>query len=71
MNMFLGIVAFIGMTTAFFCIFMLFRNKWVYNQRIKLLDHDSIKYRKLPDYDTMLNTFWIWDVNKFIKEENN
>lgn len=70
MNIFMGIVTFIGMTTTFFCVFMLFRNKWVYDQRIKILDSDLSKYRKLPDYDTMLNKFWIWNVDKFIKEEN-
>ena len=53
-----------------FCLFMLCRSEWVYSQRTKLLYSDYDKYKKLPDYDIMVNKFWVWNVNKFIKEEN-
>ena len=50
--------------------YLLKRNDWVCNQKIKLLFNNRKKYDKLPSYDYMFCKFWIWDINKFIKENN-
>ena len=50
-----------------FCGFMLVRNEWVYDQVTRLLWTDYETYKRLPDYKTILNRFWVWDINKFLK----
>ena len=60
-NIFLGLALFTIIAT----IFMLFRNKWVFNQRIATLNTDMKEYGKLAEYNTMLFKFWIWDIEKF------
>ncbi len=50
-------------------VFRLVRNSWVYDQRTHLVFSDYATYKKLPSYGTMLNQFWIWDINEFVKLE--
>lgn len=47
------------------CAFGLYRNTWVCRERIKLIDKDYAKYKKLPSYETMLwgDKFWRFDIN--------
>lgn len=52
----------------FIVVFILIRNEWVYRKRVKILREDSDKFYRLEDYDEMMYRFWIWDVEKFIKE---
>ena len=59
----------LGIVILFFiAIFIGIRNNWVYNNRIKLISDDWETYQKLPSYDQMMFKFWVWDINKFIKE---
>jgi len=51
------------------CVFRLIRNEWVLDQRLHLIWNDYASYKKLPSYGTMLNEFWIWDINDFIRHE--
>lgn len=71
MNIFMGIVSCVLVFLLFFFIILFFRNEWVYMKRIDMSNTNYYLYNKLPSYYTMLLKFWIWDVNKFIKEENN
>lgn len=57
-----------------FPIFFAFQNFWVYRQRMKVLNDESlplnrrlIEYGKLAEYDAMLWRWWIWDIEKFKK----
>ena len=52
----------------FIAVFIWIRNKWVYKNRIKLINDDWESFKKLPSYDQMMFKFWVWDINKFIKE---
>jgi len=54
-----------------FLLFILYRNYWVYNKRVGLIDYDFPKYKDLESYYSMFFKFWIWDIDKFIKNENN
>ena len=49
-------------------VYFLFRNSWVYRQRLKLIDEDFMVYMTLPSYEAMLygQGFWIWDIKYFI-----
>lgn len=50
-----------------FVVFGLFRNNWVYKQRIQALTKYGVAvYDVLPSYRTMVLKFWVWDINKFI-----
>lgn len=51
--------------SALACIYMLIRNQWVFDNRIKILNRSHLEYSRLPSYDTMLNRFWVWDIEKF------
>ena len=53
--------------TGAFAVFMLFRNSWVFKNRIRMIDEDYEKYHCLQDYNYILNRFWIWDFDKFLK----
>lgn len=46
-------------------LYVLHRNNWVYNQRMRLIHEDWDSYQRLPSYDDMMKKFWIWDVKKF------
>jgi hypothetical protein len=48
-----------------FCVFMLYRNRWVYRERIKAIS-DYEKYCRLPSYDFMMLHFWVFDINWFL-----
>lgn len=52
-----------------FNLFLLYRVERVYNYRIDLLWDDFEAYNKLPSYDEMVCKFWIWDLDKFVKED--
>lgn len=55
---------------AFFSVFMLARNEWVFRvYRRVLRERGHEVYCRLPSYGSMLLRVWVWDVNKFIKEE--
>jgi len=54
-----------------FLLFMLYRNYWVFNKRNNLIYDDFPKYKKLESYYSMFLKFWIWDINKFIRNEDN
>ena len=70
-----------GICGLLFCTYMLWRNIHVSNFRNQLIkfvyeDEDGepsdtwierrVWYNNLPDYDTMMNRFWIWPLEKFI-----
>lgn len=57
-----------GIISVLVLILALFRNDWVYSERTKLIYLDFDKYKKLEDYNTMLFRFWIWNIEKFIKD---
>lgn len=48
--------------------FMGIRNEWVFRVRTEMIDNDLDAYHRLPSYDRMFKTFWIWDVNKFLNQ---
>lgn len=52
----------------FIPVFIWIRNVWVYKNRIKLLRDDYETYQKLPSYHQMMFKFWVWNINKFIKD---
>lgn len=43
----------------------LWRNEWVYRVRVKMIDDDFERYKRLPSYLSMFLQIWVWDVNKF------
>ena len=49
-------------------LFMTFRNHWVHDVRSKLLHEDYDEFKKLVSYNQMYWKVWIWDINKFKKE---
>lgn len=49
-------------------IFLFIRNEWAYRERIKLLNSNFDLYLKLPSYNKIIFSFWIWNINKFIKK---
>jgi len=53
--------------TQAFLIMMLFRNGWVHSTRNKILKSGLREFYKLPSYNTMMLKFWIWNVDKFKK----
>ena len=53
----------------FISVYMLFRNQWVYNQRIYLINTNFDLYLKLPTYDCMMFKFWVWNVDKFLPKK--
>jgi len=50
-------------------LFIIIRNNWVFNNRTRILKSDYKKYNKLLPYNDMLFRFWVWDVNKLIKDK--
>lgn len=54
-----------------FCLLMINRNEWVFKARTGVLHERGHEvYSALPSYETMLYTFWVWDVNKFLPKEH-
>ena len=51
-----------------FTLFCIYRNYWVFENRNKLLMSDINEYKKLVSYGQMYWKVWIWDINKFKKE---
>lgn len=43
----------------------MWRVEWVYRVRVKMIDEDFERYKRLPSYLSMTLQVWIWDVNKF------
>ena len=62
------IVYLVVMAIMAICIFFFFRANWVFNTHVKLLKKNLDQYKKLRGRNYMLQHFWIWDVEKFIKE---
>ena len=58
----------VSVISLFIVFFIWIRNIWVYKNRIKLIGDNWEAYKKLPSYDQMVFKFWVWDINKFIKE---
>ncbi len=52
-----------------FCAYMLFRNGRVYRYRVWLLENNRASYARLPEYDLMLNKFWVWPLSRFLPKE--
>ncbi|WP_145538714.1 hypothetical protein [Yersinia alsatica] len=54
----------------FICMFMIYRNDWVFKVRTEVLHKQGYEiYSALPSYEIMLRSFWVWDVNKFLPDE--
>jgi hypothetical protein len=51
-----------------FCFFMLYRNNWVYKQRMLLIDTKWETYHNYWDYQKMMKYWWIWNVEKMKNE---
>ena len=47
-------------------IFMAYRNSWVFYQRNKLnrFEGGAHVIHQYVDYSTMMNKFWVWDIEK-------
>jgi hypothetical protein len=52
----------------FLVLLSIYRNYWVFKNRNKLLMSDINIYKKLVSYYQMYWKVWIWDINKFKKE---
>ncbi len=52
-----------------FLLYLHIRNLWVYDQRSELLRKSLREYDTYKDYDTMMIKFWVWDIEKFKKED--
>lgn len=50
-----------------FCVYMMSRNECVYRFRIGLFHTNFNNYLKLPPYDHMVNRFWVWPLERFLK----
>lgn len=50
-------------------IFFILRVDKVYQYRVHLIWNDFDTYLKLPSFDEMVLKFWVWDFDKFIKED--
>lgn len=48
------------------CALALIRNQWVYVRRMQVLEASIDAYEAMPDYDTMMAKWWIWDAARFI-----
>lgn len=53
----------------FLVLLSFYRNNWVYSVRDKLLVNDIEEFKKLVSYNQMYWKVWIWDINKFKKED--
>ena len=53
----------------FLVLLSFYRNNWVYSVRDKLLVNDIEEFEKLVSYNQMYWKVWIWDINKFKKED--
>jgi len=80
-----AVLSTILIATPLFCFYGLWRNEWVFHQRIKVLNHDHQCYRaalasgrspdepyhpnydRLPSYNRMFWSFWVWDVNYWLE----
>lgn len=48
---------------------MLFRDSWVYKQRMKIIEKGKFKELNLClDYSGMMAKFWVWDIEKLKKK---
>lgn len=63
----MSIMCILYSVTSFTLLYFLYRNNWVYKERIKLIHIDMSKYDKLPSYDYMLYCKpFTWNINKFL-----
>ena len=65
MSIAIGVILILCFIILCFCVFVSFRNAWVYKKSIEAFDRSLKEYHSLPDYDTMMWKFWIWDIEKF------
>jgi MFS-type transporter involved in bile tolerance (Atg22 family) len=49
-------------------VVMVQRNNWVYKVRMEFIVENIGSENELVSYDEMMCKFWIWDINKFIKQ---
>lgn len=56
-----------GLFLIFLSAFMLIRNNWVYDERVKLMHRNMDDYNSLPSYNRMFFEFWVWDIERFIE----
>lgn len=66
MKIALIIIQMFGLLAMLASLFMLFRIKWVADQRIRILDEHYDDHVRLTSFNNMMWRFWIWDVNKFM-----
>lgn len=69
MDWFVKCFVLLGILSCGLLLFSLYRNYWVLEVRSKLLASDINEYKKLVSYNQMYWKVWIWDINKFKKED--
>lgn len=47
---------------------MVWRVRWVYRNGVELLHRDLAAYLRLPEFNVMVNRWWIWDFEEFYRE---
>ena len=65
----LFIILYLCFAALLFHVFMLFRIRWVYKERVNLLNSNFTAYKRLPSFDVMVRKIWVWDIKKFLKGE--
>jgi membrane-bound metal-dependent hydrolase YbcI (DUF457 family) len=58
----------VGLVLVYFMVsfYMLFRNEWVYRNRIKQIEEDIDVYTQMPTYNQMMyKYFWVWKFENF------
>jgi hypothetical protein len=54
--------------TSIVCVYLWFRNEFVYNTRVNCSDNNHKYYDYLPSYNDMYITYWyIWSEEKFLQ----
>ena len=66
------LVIMVGGILILFCIYILFRNIWVYTKRLEInkkcyKEGDWTEYNKLLSYDNMMKKWWCWDITKLVR----
>ena len=57
-----------GVSPVWIGFYLLYCNEWVAARRIEAAHNGT--YLKLPSHGYMLFKFWVWDINKFMRESN-
>lgn len=61
------VIAIFFFATILWLFFMMYRNSWVYHNRMALIKNGTLDL--YWDYDKMFYTFWIWDIEKMRNKE--